>query len=141
MGGFKARPFFLKMNILQINTADQVLRLTLAEGRQYFEDHFTDYLLVITREEKSPAGLSIAQVPVVILENERYTELEITTVGLTTTGQYRYVVYGQNSNSNTDPEDAVVVGEVEQGWLTLIGDSEIFVTPQITISNDKIYGQ
>ena len=133
--------FFLSMNILNINTADQVLRLTLAEGRQYFTEDFTDYLIVITREEKSPTGLTLAQVPVVVLENERWTTLEITTVGLTTTGQYRYIVYGQNSDSNIDPLDSDVVGEVEQGWLTLIGDSEIFVTPQITISNDKIYGQ
>ena len=133
--------FFLSMNILNINTADQILRLTLAEGRQYFTEDFTDYLIVITREEKSPTGLTLAQVPVVVLENERWTTLEITTVGLTTTGQYRYIVYGQNSDSNIDPLDSVVVGEVEQGWLTLIGDSEIFVTPQITISNDKIYGQ
>jgi hypothetical protein len=133
--------FFLTMNILNINTADQILRLTLAEGRQYFTEDFTDYLIVITREEKSPTGLTLAQVPVVVLENDRWTTLEITTVGLTTTGQYRYIVYGQNSDSNIDPLDSDVVGEVEQGWLTLIGDSEIFVTPQITISNDKIYGQ
>lgn len=133
--------FFLTMNILNINTADQILRLTLAEGRQYFTEDFSDYLIVITREEKSPTGLTLAQVPVVVLENDRWTTLEITTVGLTTTGQYRYIVYGQNSDSNIDPLDSDVVGEVEQGWLTLIGDSEIFVTPQITISNDKIYGQ
>jgi hypothetical protein len=133
--------FFLTMNILNINTADQILRLTLAEGRQYFTEDFSDYLIVITREEKSPTGLTLAQVPVVVLENERWTTLEITTAGLTTTGQYRYIVYGQNSDSNIDPLDSDVVGEVEQGWLTLIGDSEIFVTPQITISNDKIYGQ
>ena len=129
------------MQILQINTADQTLRLTLFEGRSYFEDTFTHYLLVITREEKSPTGLSLAQVAELTLENERFTDLVITTVSLTTTGQYRYIVYGQNSDSNLDPTDSSVVGEVEQGWFRLIGDSELYVTPEITISNDKIYGQ
>lgn len=134
--------FFLKtMQELLIDTAGQTIRLTLNEGRSYYSELFSDYLVVITREEKSPSGLSLAQVATLILENERYTEIEITTEGLTTTGQYRYVVYGQNSTSNIDPNDASVVGEVEQGWIKLTGDTELYNVPTITISNDKIYGQ
>jgi hypothetical protein len=129
------------MQELLIDTAGQTIRLTLNEGRSYYSELFSDYLVVITREEKSPSGLLLAQVATLILENERYTEIEITTEGLTTTGQYRYVVYGQNSDSNTNPNDASVVGEVEQGWIKLTGDTELYNVPTITISNDKIYGQ
>ncbi len=133
--------FFKTMQELLIDTAGQTIRLTLNEGRSYYSELFSDYLVVITREEKSPSGLLLAQVATLILENERYTEIEITTEGLTTTGQYRYVVYGQNSDSNTNPNDASVVGEVEQGWIKLTGDTELYNVPTITISNDKIYGQ
>ena len=90
------------MVYLNTNTAAQTLRLSLDEARQYYSTAFTDYLLLIYHEENSNVGNSIAQVPPIVVENQRYTELTVTTIGLTLPGRYRYDVYGQNSNSNTD---------------------------------------
>jgi hypothetical protein len=63
-------------------------------------------------------------VATIVAENERDTELTVTTVGLENSGQYFYEVYGQNSSSNIDPENAAVVGKCEQGRLILFKDGE-----------------
>lgn len=134
--------FFIKTMIeLNINTADQTVRLTLAEGRLYFNEAFTNYLIVITREERAQTGLDLAQVADVTFEADRYTEINLTTVGLTTPGRYRYFVYGQNSDSNLDPEDDSVVGEVEQGWFNLVSAEVYFEQPTMIIENDTIAGE
>lgn len=125
---------------LLTNTADQVIRLTLDEGRQYYSEAFTDYLLILTREENSNSGLDLAQVPVITADNQRITTLTITTVPLITPGRYRYDVYGQNSDSNLDPENAVVVGLLEQGWGTLATDYQPFEPNDGIIPDDKRNG-
>ncbi len=84
-------------------------------------------------------GNSIAQVPPIVVENQRYTELTVTTVGLTLPGRYRYDVYGQNSNSNTNPNNASVVGICERGYLYLNDSGVYFDVPTITIQDDIIY--
>jgi hypothetical protein len=127
------------MVYLNTNTAGQTLRLSLDEARQYYSTAFTDYLLLIYHEENSNVGNSIAQVPPIVVENQRYTELTVTTVGLTLPGRYRYDVYGQNSNSNTDPNDASVVGICERGYLYLNDSGVYFDVPTITIQDDIIY--
>jgi len=127
------------MIYLNTNTAGQTLRLSLDEARQYYSTAFTDYLLLIYHEENSNVGNSIAQVPPIVVENQRYTELTVTTVGLTLPGRYRYDVYGQNSNSNTDPNDASVVGICERGYLYLNDSGVYFDVPTITIQDDIIY--
>jgi len=127
------------MVYLNINTAGQTLRLSLDEARQYYSTAFTDYLLLIYHEENSNVGNSIAQVPPIVVENQRYTELTVTTIGLTLPGRYRYDVYGQNSNSNTDPNDASVVGLCERGYLYLNDSGVYFEVPTITIQDDIIY--
>ena len=127
------------MVYLNTNTAAQTLRLSLDEARQYYSTAFTDYLLLIYHEENSNVGNSIAQVPPIVVENQRYTELTVTTVGLTLPGRYRYDVYGQNSNSNTDPNDASVVGLCERGYLYLNDSGVYFDVPTITIQDDIIY--
>jgi len=125
------------MQTLSINTSGQTLRLTLDEGRQYFSDTFTHYLLILTREENSIAsGLELAQVPVIVGENQRITQLTVTTVGLNKAGRYRYEVYGQNSAVNTDPLNVNVVGLVERGWLNLTQENSYFKINSTTISND-----
>ena len=48
------------MVYLNTNTANQTLRLTLDEARQYFSTAFTHYLLILTHEENSTAGNSLA---------------------------------------------------------------------------------
>lgn len=113
--------------------------MTLDEGRAYFDDTYTHYLLILTREEKSDVGADLAQVPTISLENQRYTQLVVTTVGLTGAGQYRYTVYGQNSSSNIDPNNAAVVGIVEEGWLNLTTNADYYNEITVASSDDKQY--
>lgn len=128
------------MNILNTNTANQTLRLTLDEGRQYFSTAFTHYLLVLTHEENSTTGTDLAQVPTIVAENQRITTLTMTTIGLTLAGRYRYEVYGQNSSNNLNPSDDSVVGLVEIGWIDLVDATQYYDVPNITIQDDVIYG-
>jgi hypothetical protein len=127
------------MNYLTTNTAGQTLRLTLNETRQYFAQTFTHFLLIITHEENSTAGDSISQVPVIVLENQRITQLTVTTVGLTLQGRYRYYVYGQNSAVNLDPNNAAVVGLCKIGTIELVNSTQYYDVPSITITDDIIY--
>lgn len=119
------------------NTAAQTMRLSLDEGRQYYSDTFTNYLLIITRYENSlVSGLSIAQVPTIVSENDRITVLTVTTVGLVAAGRCKYEVYGQNSASNTDPDNAVVVGIVENGMVELTDNATYFAPAESIIQDD-----
>ena len=84
------------MIYLNTDTANQTVRMSLDEGRQYYATAFTDYLIVLTHEENSTVGTELAQVATIVAENRRYTQLTITTDTLTIAGRYRYEVYGQN---------------------------------------------
>jgi hypothetical protein len=130
--------FFTIMLYLQTNTANQFVRLTLDEARQFLPT-FTNYLIVITHEENSVVGDEIRQVAVVLSETQRITTLQITTVGLTLNGRYRYIVYGQNSSTNIDINNAVVVGVCEQGLVELKDNTIYFDVPNVTIQDDIIY--
>jgi hypothetical protein len=127
------------MIYLQANTSNQQVFLSLDEARQYFATAFTDYLIILTHEENSTTGNDLAQVATIVNENVRITELEITTVGLTLAGRYRYEVYGQNSNSNTDPTSGLVIGLCQRGYAVLNQTATWFDVPDITIPNDIIY--
>lgn len=127
------------MLYLQTNTANQIVRLTLDEARQYFSTSFTNYLIVITHEENSSVGNDLSQVALVTNETQRITTLTITTVGLTLPGRYRYEVYGQNSATNIDPTNAAVVGLCEEGLVELVNDTSYFDVPNVTIQDDIIY--
>jgi hypothetical protein len=127
------------MNYLTTNLAGQTLRLTLNETRQYFAATFTHFLLIITHEENSTAGDSVAQVPAIVLENQRITQLTVTTVSLTLQGRYRYYVYGQNSAVNLDPNNAAVVGLCKIGTIELVNSTQYYDVPSITITDDIIY--
>jgi hypothetical protein len=126
------------MLYIQTNTANQIVRLTLDEARQFLPA-YTHYLVVITHEENSSVGFELRQVPTVISETQRITTLEITTVGLTLNGRYRYEVYGQNSSTNIDIDSAVVVGLCEEGLLELTDNTSYFDVPNVTIQDDIIY--
>jgi magnesium-transporting ATPase (P-type) len=127
------------MIYLNTNTANQVIRLSLDEARQYYATAFTHYLLILTHEENSTTGVSLAQVASVVTESQRVTTMSITTISLTLSGRYRYEVYGQNSSSNTNPNAGSVVGLCEIG-LCVMSDSAIYYdVPTITINNDVIY--
>lgn len=126
------------MKYLLTDTADQTLRLSLAEGRAYFESSFTHYLLIIVREENNiDDGLTLSQVPEIVSETERITTLTITTEGLNKAGLHRYEVYGQNSDDNTDVEDESVVGLVERGLIELTSNDLNFVKNSSTFDNDE----
>ncbi len=124
------------MVYLNTNTANQYAWLSLDEGRQYFNVAFTHYLLVMTFEM---TGEKLEQVVVVINENERVTKIRLTTVGLLDAGRYHYEVYGQNSDTNTDPTDASVVGKVEEGLMILSNGTNYFDVSTPTIPVDVIY--
>ena len=132
------------MNYLQTNTASQTLLLSLEEGVLLLPS-FTDYLLVIQNE----ITLEIfAVIPTLISTNERITTLSISTnadnavngsILITDGGRYNYIIYGQNSNSNLDPADADVVGELKRGFIQFTTLTQYFDQPSLTIPNDIEY--
>lgn len=119
------------------NQANQTIYLSLYEGRYTLAD-FTHYMIGIIHEENSENGDALYQVPTVVSDGSRISELSITTVGLTTVGRYRYVVYGQNSAVNTNPTDASVVGVVEIGYMVLNDSHDYFETISTSSPNDII---
>ena len=132
------------MNYLQTNTASQTLLLSLEEGVLLLPS-FTDYLLVIQNE----ITLEIfAVIPTLISTNERITTLSVSTnaddavngsILIVEGGRYNYVIYGQNSNSNLDPTDADVVGEIKRGFIQFTTLTQYFDQPSLTIPNDIEY--
>ena len=132
------------MNYLQTNTASQTLLLSLEEGVLLLSS-FTDYLLVIQNE----ITLEIfAVIPTLISTNERITTLSISTnaddaingsILIVDGGRYNYVIYGQNSDSNLDPTDADVVGEIKRGYIEFTTLTQYFDQPSLTIPNDIEY--
>jgi hypothetical protein len=132
------------MNYLQTNTASQTLLLSLEEGVLLLSS-FTDYLLVIQNE----ITLEIfAVIPTLISTNERITTLSISTnaddavngsILIVEGGRYNYIIYGQNSNSNLDPTDADVVGELKRGFIQFTTLTQYFDQPSLTIPNDIEY--
>ncbi len=131
--------FLDDMITLQVNMNDQIVRLTLNEAVQFLPA-YTHYLLVLTHEENSTTGNTKYQIPSLLLENQRITEIEISTIGLLIAGRYRYEVYGQNSSSNLDPDNPAVVGLAERGWMLLVDDQAYYDLPDINLSDDIIYG-
>lgn len=127
------------MNTLLTDTPNQILRLTLYESRLYYPTQYTDYLIAMIHEEKSGYGASLYQVLNIVNETERITTLTIDTTDLTMAGRYQYIVYGQNSASNIDPDNAVVVGIVEIGWIYVTDASQGYIIPTIPIDSDIIY--
>ena len=134
------------MQTISANTAGQTLRLTLIEGAQWLVGTYTKYLLILTNDK---TGEDFALIPVVASETDRITTLTIGTnvdnavngsIQITTPGVYLYTVYAQNSNTNLDPADAVVVedsdgnkGVVEQGWILIAGTQDYITDTDITI--------
>jgi hypothetical protein len=117
---------------LNSNTANQTVRLSLNEGRDYFSTAFTEYLMVI---EIEVTGQRFYLIPVIAAENNRITRLTIGlnvdnavngSIQITEVGRFNYEIYGQNSTTNLDPDDADVVGLVERGQGVLTGSTDYF---------------
>lgn len=127
------------MLILTPNQANQTARLTLNEGRTKLGD-YTHYLLILSFDDTGvETENTLAQVVTVTEESARVTTFTCTTVGLDYQGKYWYKVYGQNSASNTDPENASVVGLVEQGSAIITNNASQYVDTTTT-DNATIYG-
>ena len=131
--------YFTPMVYLQTNTADQHIYLTLDEARQYYSTPYSYYLLVLIHDENSSAGVSLSQVADIVAESQRITHLLITTVSLDLAGRYRYYVYGQTSSTNTDVNDASVVGLAEQGYVVLTDSTVYYDVPTNNMTNDIVY--
>lgn len=127
------------MIYLQTDTSNQELLLPLYDSHYLLNDgtwtDYTHYLLVLTNETSSQV---LAQVPVVLSENERITTLLVDTTGLISSGRYRYDVYVQNSDTNTNPTDASVLGLTHKGWGELTNNAQYYNVPPITMPEDVI---
>jgi hypothetical protein len=133
------------MNYLQTNTANQTLLLSLKEGVLLFDTTYTDYLLVIQNEITLETFYVI---PAQISENDRVTTLAISTnnddptngsILVTNGGRYNFIIYGQNSTTNLDPQNAVVVGEIKRGFIQFETVVNYYNQPNIIIPSDIEY--
>ena len=133
------------MNYLQTNTANQTLLFSLKEGSLLFDTTYTDYLLVIQNEVTLQTYYVI---PIQISENDRVTTLAISTNDDDPTNgsilvvdgtRYNFIIYGQNSDTNLDPTDAVVVGEIKRGFIQMETLVNYFDQPNIIIPSDIQY--
>ena len=129
---------------LSENTASQNVYLTLKESVKHFTTSYTDYLLCF---ENSGTNEKFYMIGNVDTDNDRYTKLIVGTDADNATGgslilkegEYNYTVYGQNSDTNLDPDDAVVVGVLEVGLCTVETATTDFVEYSPTINNDIVY--
>ena len=128
------------------NTAAQLLYLSLKEGELLLANTYTDYLLELTNEQTLE---KLYAIPTQIAQNDRYTTIEIGTnanVPLSASllinypARFSYIVYGQNSNTNLDPANAVVEGVIQMGYL-IVEDitTPRFTEPNLTIDSDIAY--
>lgn len=133
------------MNYLQTNTASQTLLLSLKEGVLLFDTTYTDYLLVIQNEITLETFYVI---PAQISENDRVTTLAISTnddnptngsIYVINGGRYNFIIYGQNSTTNLDPQNAVVVGEIKRGFIQMETLVNYYNQPNIIIPSDIEY--
>ena len=128
------------------NTAAQLLYLTLKEGELLLANTYTDYLLELTNEQTLE---KLYAIPTQIAQNDRYTTIEIGTnanVPLSASllinypARFSYIIYGQNSNTNLDPANAVVEGVIQMGYL-IVEDitTPRYTEPNLTIDSDIAY--
>jgi hypothetical protein len=133
------------MNYLQTNTASQTLLLSLKEGSLLFATTYTNYLVVIQNEITLETFYVI---PSTISENDRITTLAISTndddpvngsIFVVNGGRYNFIVYGQNSDTNLDPADGDVVGEIKRGFIQFETVVNYYNQPNIVIPSDIEY--
>jgi hypothetical protein len=109
------------------NQTNQRFVVTLKEKWKDFDTTPESYLMKLVNTNNSAEYLVI---PIVLTDNERYTQLRINTnttaatsgsITIMETGEYSYTIYGQTGTTNLDPDDTDVIGVFEIGTL--------FVTP------------
>lgn len=118
--------------------------VTPFEARKFLAS-FTDYLVVLRNDASEETYAFIANV---IYDNERYSQFRISTatdnptagnILLTESGLYTYTIYGQNSDTNLDPEDASVVGVCEVGACRITDNQVYFNYDSPTVPDNIIY--
>lgn len=121
----------------------QYFYVTPFEARKDFLK-FTNYLVSFTSRSTKTSQYFIANV---LLDNERYTKIQIITnteipangnIKIEGSGQYDYVIYGQNSTTNLSPTDPGIVGTLENGVLTVTAEP-IATIPNIIIPDNVVY--
>ena len=131
------------MIILNTNTALQTFYVTPFQRKKDFTTTITNYLFVVESLLTDKKYYFVADVQ---QDNERYTEVRISTntntgtnnILITESGQYSYIIYGQTNSSNLDPNNAVVVGELERGLITFTGE-DAWTMPSIDIPDNVVY--
>jgi len=122
----------------------QKILCTPFEARKFLAS-FTHYLVVLRNDSSEE---TLAFVGDVTFDNERYTQLQIRTntddptngnILLTESGLYTYTIYGQNSDSNLDPDDATVVGTCEVGPCRILFDGQAYDFDTPSIPDNVIY--
>ena len=126
---------------LNPNSSTNTVYVTPFESRKFLAS-FTDYLLELTNEATKATHYAV---PVLSYDNERFTEFDLPTdadttnaVLITESGLYTYKIWGQNSATNLDPDDEVVVGLCEIGPCRVTA-SDAWTIPDITIPDNVIY--
>jgi len=129
------------MEKANVNSTGQILYFTLKEAVKHFTSSFTDYLVILTASSHEE---NFAFIPVVNDDNARYTKITLATnaddalngsILAERAGQFKYEIYGQNSATNLDPEDAVVVGLLEQGIFEMVDSTDYTEEHNITLEN------
>lgn len=114
------------------------------EARKFLAS-FTDYLVVLRNDASEETYAFIANVT---YDNERYSQFRVSTnsdaptsgnILLTESGLYTYTIYGQNSDTNLDPEDASVVGVCEVGACRVKPTDTYFDFDNPTVPDNVIY--
>lgn len=109
-----------------------------------FLSTFTTYLMSLKSEA---TDTEIFFIPTIEEDNERFTRIGLATndndptngsIRLSKSGLYTYKIWGQNSTTNLDPEDASVVGICEVGACK-VTDEVPWSIPTITIPDNVIY--
>lgn len=125
------------------NNATNRVYVTPFEARKFLPK-FNQYLFILKNqatEEEHACILSL------LVDNERYTRANLPTnsddptngsIAVKESGLYTYTIYGQNSLTNLDPNDASVRGVCEIGPCKVI-DQEAWTIPTVTIPDNVIY--
>ena len=130
---------------LQPNASTNTVYVSPFQSRKFLAT-FTHYLVELVNNATREDFYFIADVAI---DNERYTKVIVPTdtdnptagsILLIESGLYTYKIWGQNSASNLDPLDAVVVGACEVGSCK-VADESAWTIPSISIPDNVIYYQ
>ena len=131
------------MIYLSPNSAGNSVAVNPYQARKFLST-FTTYLMSLKSEATE---VEIFFIPTIEDDNERYTRIGLPTnnddptngeIRLSESGLYTYKIWGQNSATNLDPDDATVVGICEVGACK-VTDEVPWSIPSITIPDNVIY--